>query len=73
MPVAVCTIVNSWRWTERPSETCRFIPEENKFEISVHLVGFTIEIYYDARPYERQTLWVFLSSYVLLNEKDDLI
>jgi len=20
----------------------------------VHLVGFTIEIYYDARPYERQ-------------------
>ena len=21
----------------------------------MHLVGFTIEIYYDARPYERQT------------------
>jgi hypothetical protein len=21
----------------------------------VHLIGFTIEIYYDARPYERQT------------------
>jgi len=27
MPVAVCTVVNSWWWTERPSETCRVIPE----------------------------------------------
>ena len=26
----------------------------NKFEILVHLVGFSIEIYYDARPYESQ-------------------
>ena len=26
----------------------------NKFEKQVHLVGFTIEIYYDARTYERQ-------------------
>jgi hypothetical protein len=25
-----------------------------KFEKLVHLVGFTIEIYYNARPYERQ-------------------
>jgi len=25
-----------------------------KFEKLVHLVGFTIEIYYDARTYERQ-------------------
>ena len=23
----------------------------------MHLVGFIIEIYYDARPYERQTLF----------------
>ena len=23
MPVAVCTILNSWWWTETPSETCR--------------------------------------------------
>ena len=23
MPVAVCTVLNSWWWTERPSETCR--------------------------------------------------
>ena len=25
----------------------------------MHLVGFTIEIYYDARLYERQTDWVY--------------
>ena len=23
MPVALCTVVNCWWWTERPSETCR--------------------------------------------------
>jgi hypothetical protein len=23
MPVAVCTVLNSWWWTERPYETCR--------------------------------------------------
>jgi len=27
MRVAVCTVVNSWWWTDRPSETCRFIPK----------------------------------------------
>jgi len=27
---------------------------QNKFETLVHLVGFTIEIYYDAWPYECQ-------------------
>jgi len=32
------------------------IPKSNKFEKLAHLVGFTIEIYYDARPYERQ-IW----------------
>jgi len=34
------------------SETCRVIPKINKFETLVHLVGFTIEIYYNAWPYE---------------------
>ena len=29
----------------------------NKFETLVHVVGFAIEIYYDARPYERQISW----------------
>jgi len=27
MPVAVCTVVNYWWWTERPFETCRVIPK----------------------------------------------
>jgi len=42
--VAVCTALNSRRWTERPSETCSIIPKQNKFDTVVNLVGFTIEI-----------------------------
>jgi len=30
LPVAVCTVLNSWWWTERPSETCR-VSCKNKF------------------------------------------
>ena len=26
MHVALCTVLNSWWWTERPSETCRVLP-----------------------------------------------
>jgi len=29
MPVAVCTVLNSWWYTERPSETCR-VPFQNE-------------------------------------------
>ena len=43
MPVAVCTVLNSWWWTERQSKTCR-VSFQNKFDTLVHLVGFTIEI-----------------------------
>ena len=25
IPDAVCTVIDSWRWTERPSETCRVL------------------------------------------------
>jgi hypothetical protein len=42
IPDAVCTVLNSWWWTETPSETCRVI--FNKLEI-VHLVGFTVDKY----------------------------
>jgi hypothetical protein len=44
---------------ERPSKTYRVSfqkKKKNKFEKLVHLVGFTIEIYYDARPCERQMI-----------------
>jgi len=40
----------------------------------MHLVGFTIEIYYDARPYERQIhMRVLLIHSFLLHIEDQLI
>jgi hypothetical protein len=53
--IAVCTVLDSW-WTEKLSETCRVLSQKwNKFEKLLHLVGFTIEIYCDARYCERQS------------------
>jgi len=40
---AVCTVKNSWLWTEELSETCRVL-FQNKFEKLVHLVVFIIRI-----------------------------
>ena len=51
--VAVCTVKNSWWWTEELSETCRVL-FQNKFEKLVHLVGFIIRIYHDVQSSERQ-------------------
>jgi hypothetical protein len=63
MPVAVCTVLNSWWWTERPSETCRAFHKNKYFEKQVHLVGIIIGIYYDARTYERQNvIFIFHAS-----------
>ena len=39
--IAVCTVKNSWWWTEELSETCR-ISFQNKFGKLVHLVCFII-------------------------------
>ena len=39
--IPVCTVKNSWWWTEELSETCR-LSFQNKFEKLVHLVGFII-------------------------------
>jgi hypothetical protein len=50
--IAVCTVNNSWWWTEELSETCRF-SFQNKFEKLVLLVGFIIRIFHDARSHER--------------------
>jgi len=41
--IAVCTVKNSWWWTEELSETCR-VSFQHKFEKLVHLVGFIIRI-----------------------------
>ena len=53
--IAVCTVKNSWWWTEELSETCRLY-FKNKFEKLVHLVGFIIRIYHDARSPERHII-----------------
>jgi hypothetical protein len=45
--IAVCTVKNSWWWTEELSETCR-VSFQNKFEKLVHLVGFIMRIRHDA-------------------------
>jgi hypothetical protein len=39
--IAVCTVKNTWWWTEELSETCR-VSFQNKFEKLVHLVGFVV-------------------------------
>ena len=39
--IAVCTVKNSWWWTEELSKTSR-VSFQNKFEKLVHLVGFII-------------------------------
>jgi len=41
--IAVCTVKNSWWWTEEMSETCR-VSFQNKFEKLVHLVAFIIRM-----------------------------
>jgi hypothetical protein len=57
--VVVCTVLNSWRWTERPSETCRVL-FQNK--ISLRIWGNCLDLlYYVARPHERQ-IFLTLSS-----------
>ena len=41
-PDLVCTMKNSWWWTEELSETCRVSFRNKNFEKLVHLVGFII-------------------------------
>ena len=55
MPVAVRTVFDSWRWTERPSETCR-ASFQNKFDTLVHLVGFTIDVLVYLHVYKRTSV-----------------
>jgi hypothetical protein len=43
--IAVCTVNNSWWWTEELPKTCR-VSFQNKIEKLVHLVGFIIRSFY---------------------------
>ena len=70
--IAVCTVKNSWWWTEELSETCRVFIPKNKFEKLMHLVGFIIRIYHDAWSPERHTvksglneLWIWSEPFQL--------
>jgi len=58
--IAVCTVKNSWLWTEELSEPYRVLFPKI-FEELVHLVGFIIRIYRDARSPEGQIRVFFLS------------
>jgi hypothetical protein len=61
--IAVCTVKNSWWWTEELPQICRFW-FQNKFAKLVHLVGFIIKIFHDARPREiKKKLFSFVSNY----------
>ena len=51
IPITVYTVLDSWWWTENLPKTCR-VPFQNKFEKLLHLVGFIIRIYHDARSSE---------------------
>jgi hypothetical protein len=42
--IAVCTVNNSWWWTEELSEICR-VSFQNKFRKFVHLFGFIIRMH----------------------------
>jgi len=53
----VCTVKNPWWWTEELPETCR-VYSKNKLDELLHLVGFTIRIYSDARSPERQNVFL---------------
>jgi len=64
--IAVCTVKNSWWWTEELFETCRVL-FQNKFEKLVHLVGFIIGIYRDGRSYKCQVyIYIYLFIYIRL-------
>ena len=59
----ICLLLYVQSWTpddgrqNRPKQVeCYFKIKWNKFDTLVHLVGFTIELFYDARPYERHTI-----------------
>jgi len=69
--IAVCTVKNSWWWTEELPKHVEFY-SKNKFEKLVHLVGFIVRIYHDARSPERQirikrptnALWLYGCNFI---------
>jgi hypothetical protein len=60
----VCTVKNSWWCTEELSKTCRVF-SKNEFGKLVHVVGFIVRIYHDARSPERQ--FITMNSHLNVN------
>jgi len=58
---AVCTVKNSWWWTEERSEKCRIL-FQNNFEKLAHLVGFILR----AKIYTYYSTLFMQSLYVIL-------
>jgi len=54
MPVALCTILNSWWWTERPSETCT-VSFQNKI---IWYIGASGWFYY-RNILQRTAIWTW--------------
>ena len=78
LPVAVCTVLDSWWWTEKLSETCRVLFLKQIWEISAFL-GFNIRIYHDVQSSECQicnsvllVFYMFRTSYVQ-NQEDCIL
>jgi hypothetical protein len=61
--IAVCTVNNSWWWTEELSETCR-VSFQNKFEKLLHLVSFIKKICHDAQSHERKIVTFILTRFI---------
>ena len=55
--IVVFIVKNSWWWTEELSDHVEFY-SKNKFEKLLHLVGFVIRIYHDARSPECHSVWL---------------
>ena len=50
--VAVCTVKNSWWWTEELSKTCRVLFQKQIWEI-MHLAGLIIRMGYHCRYWQK--------------------
>jgi hypothetical protein len=62
--IVVCMVKNSWWWTDELSETYR-ISFQNKLEKLVHLVGFIIRNFHDARSRERKKKFLLITDYTI--------
>jgi len=51
-------------YTQQWYMSYRFAVSKNKIEKSVHLVGFTVRLYHDAWPPERQTGFTYADKHI---------